>query len=58
MEKHEQEIINVDHNFTGGMLSRDQILNKLSCNQNDVMEISVTNKQTVAKIYQAEMDNI
>jgi len=56
--KHEQSVMSVDTNFTGGILSRDQILNKLSSVQEDILSNSTINKQTVAKIYQAEMDVI
>jgi len=56
--KHEQSIMSVDTNFTGGILSRDQILNKLSTVQDEIITHSSSNKQTVAKIYQAEMDII
>lgn len=56
--KHEQSVVSVDTNFTGGILSRDQILNKLSNVQEAIMAHSTLNKQTVAKIYQSEMDLI
>lgn len=56
--KHEQSIMSVDSNFSGGILGRDQILNKLNSVQQEIMEKSVINKAIVGKIYQIDMDSI